>query len=250
MIKAAHISDSVFGSPAILKAFASLALSTLFFILMYAGGVSPVMSAVLAGLVLVCCLAAVYFPETAVRFLRTAPRSAGYTETDGQPESDTIADTESPRLSARELLPRDLKEAGMQPEWDDDTLIFRFQGGYFRAVNLDNEVIRIVYPRIYSVNAASQDLLCRLLNRINSDYALVRLIATAVPEKDDIEVYAFADIYYTDAVSNRMMLLATMLSIFFDAQRSLVLSASLNSAIDSEGANPECETAYRGFSLN
>lgn len=54
MIKAAHISDSVFGSPAILKAFASLALSTLFFILMYAGGVSPVMSAVLAGLVLVC----------------------------------------------------------------------------------------------------------------------------------------------------------------------------------------------------
>lgn len=170
---------------------------------------------------------------------------------ESEPDKDDEPADSSEVRSAREILPADLKEAGMQPEWDEDTLCFRYLGGYFRAVNLDNDVIRIIYPRIYSVSAPYQDLLCRLLNRINSSYGLVKVIATAVPDEDDIEVYAFADIYYTSAMADRQSLLSAILSIFFEVQKALVMSSSVNAVDeDDEDFDTTCETAYRGFSLN
>ncbi len=238
----------------VITAFAGFGISLLFFGFLYSSGVAIGTSVILSMFILLLCLTVVYSALCHGNVLRDSGES-DYSDNGAEcvgatPGRDETGDSEH-KFTARQVLPDDLREAGMQPEWDGDSLCFRFQGGYFRALNVDGEIIRIVYPHMFSLSAPYQDLLCRLLNRINSNYALVKLVAGASPDDGVIEVCAFADLYYPAAVEDRQTLLSELLSIFFDAQRSLVLSASLAADDDDEPyIDGACETAYRDFSLN
>lgn len=172
-------------------------------------------------------------------------------------EENRAADTaQSDKMRlASEFLFDDLNNKGCLPIQDDDnSIIFKYQGGYFRATNLDREIIRVIFPRIFSISATKQDFLCRLLNRINGSYAICRLTAIRGETDGTIEVHGYADFYYTSALTERVEVLEEILSVFFMQQRSLLLSAGIQEAIEMEDEDPDypdiCQTSYKDISLN
>lgn len=150
-------------------------------------------------------------------------------------------------------LMSDLAEAGLSPSMEDDVATFRYQGGYFQVSQTGGNTIRVVFPRIYSVAVSRQDFLCRLLNRINTTYAICKLVA--VPSEVDmlIEVHGFADIFYRDCFAGRLSMLRDILAVFFDQQRNLSIGMAINEAeelILGESSEDDCTSAYKDISLN
>lgn len=151
------------------------------------------------------------------------------------------------------VLKSDLTKAGLCPTMEDDVVTFRYQGGYFQASQTGENMIRVVFPRIYSVAVSRQDFLCRLLNRINTTYAICKLVA--VPSEVDmlVEVHGFADIFYRDCFADRLSMLRDIFAVFFDQQRNLAIGMAINEAEELfSGVSPEEDSAsaYKDISLN
>lgn len=156
---------------------------------------------------------------------------------------------------ASEFLFDELQSNGFSPiKETDNSIIFRYQGGYFRASNLDREIIRVIFPRIFSICVAKQDFLCRVLNRINGSYSMCRLTAIRGETDGMIEVHGYADFYYTSSLTDRLEVFEEILTVFFLQQRSLLLAAGIQDAEEIEDGDldypDECETAYKDISLN
>lgn len=152
------------------------------------------------------------------------------------------------------LIYADLEAMHCDPQFEDDgLLVFRYQGGYFNASAIDPGMVRILFPRIYSVGVTRQDFLCRVINRINTSYAVCKLIATPCAASPVVEVHALADIYYSAEMSDRDFRLRGVLSVFFSQQRTLAVSAAVEEIETPEPASDapdECESSYKDISLN
>lgn len=155
--------------------------------------------------------------------------------------------------TAIETLMSDLIDADLHPSVEGEVVVFRYQGGYFHASETNDNVIRIVFPRIYSVSVTRQDFLCRLLNRINATYAICKLVAVSSETDPLIEIHGFADLFYRGCFTDRRAMLRDVLAVFFEQQRSLAIGMAINEAEEmAEGNFPEedCTSAYRDISLN
>lgn len=154
---------------------------------------------------------------------------------------------------AKDILYDDLKSLSLRPTREGtENILFRYQGGYFQATNLNSEMIRIIYPRLYSTDASRQDFLCRLLNRVNSSYSIARLSALATGNEGEIEVHAYADFYYTSLLRSRTDFLQDVLTIFFELQRALLVATGMDDIMSDDPtlAHDQLQSSYRDFSLN
>lgn len=142
---------------------------------------------------------------------------------------------------AEEIAMHDMQLMGLSPQKDKRGIIFYFQGGYFRMTNLDSSIVRVYYPCIYSVSASEQNLLARMLNRVNSSITLVKLTSTR-GDDDNILAHAFADILYTSSITYRRDLLRQLLMSFFDAQHALaagMTAATMHDAVAEQNNRSE-----------
>lgn len=154
-------------------------------------------------------------------------------------------------LMAEDFLYDDLLALGMDPVQDENEIMFRFQGGYFRAVALDHRVIKIIYPRIFRTDVENQNLLSRVLNKVNGSFALVKLTSVPAIEDNDLYVHGFADMLYTSAVSNRGELLSGLLQIFFDAQHALAMAYNAAyESVDFDGIEANIAAEDQDMCLN
>ncbi len=142
---------------------------------------------------------------------------AGNTDKDGELLADEIAEA-------------DLHEMGMDPVRDEQGIFFHFQGGYFRMMDTQEQMVRIYYPCIYSSPVEQQNLLARMINRINGAFSLVKLYAAHGAEDEYVAVHAFADILYTSEIPYRKDLLRQLLQSFFDSQHALALAMTAATA--------------------
>lgn len=209
-------------------------------------------------------LAVIAFAGTAVRVLRASavqPAETHSTEEvshqGGAPGEQCGAEQDNADSGIPEclrLIYADLEAMHCDPQFEDDgLLVFRYQGGYFNASSIDPGMVRILFPRIYSVGVTRQDFLCRVINRINTSYAVCKLIATPCAPSPVVEVHALADIYYSAEMSDRDFRLRGVLSVFFSQQRTLAVSAAVEEIEAPElpsDAPDECESSYKDISLN
>ncbi|MBD5231523.1 MAG: hypothetical protein HDS66_05155 [Bacteroidales bacterium] len=154
-------------------------------------------------------------------------------------------------LLADDIAQADLTDLAMDPMRDENGFIFRFQGGFFRMTDVNQKVVRIIYPRIYTVPVGQQNLLARILNRVNSAFQLIKLTAVPAAEEGAVTVHAMADILYTSKVTDRRQLLLQLLSTFFDAQHALALSMTAAQLhLEPEVPEDEVQVDIEGASLN
>lgn len=169
-------------------------------------------------------------------------------------ENFTPAKSDNAKLASA-FLYEELRDNGLSPiKEEDGSIIFKYQGGYFRATHLDKEIIRIIFPRIFSISVTKQDFLCRVLNNINGSYSICRLIAMRSESDGLLEVYGYADFYYTSTLTDRFEVFAEILSVFFLQQKSLLIAAGMQEVEDIENGTfdyPDiCMTSYKDLSLN
>lgn len=148
-------------------------------------------------------------------------------------------------LSAKDFLLDFLKDAGMQPENDGKTIVFHYRGGHFRAQWLDRPVIRISYPCLFTTDVEQQNKLCRFINVINSNYPVVKLVASVNTTNNMLIVHAFADIYFTSANSS-VKILDSLAEQFFDSQRELITGMR----IPEVDVDVSTISVFKGFSLS
>lgn len=219
---------------------------------------------VAAGLLLLLCVAAFMLRKARRRACMCADERVDEAMRSGF--LCRIPDAESPHAAAEEASPRgaakdsplsilmsDLTKAGLCPEMEDDVVTFRYQGGYFQVSRTGESMIRVVFPRIYSVAVSRQDLLCRLLNRINTTYAMCKLVAVSSEADMLVEVHGFADIFYRDCFADRLSMLRDVFAIFFDQQRSLSIGMAINEAEElflRVSPEEDSASAYKYISLN
>lgn len=151
------------------------------------------------------------------------------------------------------LFKTEIKDFDPNCEVEDDTLFFTYQGGYFQAKSIGANIVRMSFPKIYSTGVLMQDMLCRSINRINSLYAMCKLVATASSQDMSVIVSGFADFPYTADNTARHNMMRDIFAVFFDMQRSLLVSMSVSEILDQEPGAPEMDeysTSYKDISLN
>lgn len=158
-------------------------------------------------------------------------------------------------IDSLQLLYRDIISLDSSARLDTDgNIIFRYQGGFFQANKVVGaDIIRITFPRIYNCKAVRQDILCRTINRLNTAFAICKLTAEAGHGTVEIEVHGVADIIYSSATEERTKLLLDILAVFFEMQRSLLISMSINDTLNDMSDIIEDEgyiNSYKNFSLN
>ncbi len=239
---------------------------TVVLLLVCVASADGVVMLVAAGLLLLLCVAAFMLRKAQRRALACMRVEEGVDEAMRSRFLHRIPDEETPHAATEgasqkgeagdaplPTLMSDLTKAGLYPALEDDVVTFRYQGGYFQVSQTGENMIRVVFPRIYSVSVARQDFLCRLLNRINTTYAICKLVA--VPSEVDmlVEVHGFADIFYKDCFADRLSLLRDIFAVFFDQQRNLAIGMAINEAEElvlGESSEGDCASAYKDISLN
>lgn len=137
---------------------------------------------------------------------------------------------ETKELLAKDIACADMKLLGMEPLEDDSDIVFRFLGGYFRMSDTDRRMVRILYPRVYSAPMEEQNLLARIINRVNGAFPIIKLAATPEQDEECMTVHVVADILYTSRVTERISLLRQVLQICFDAQHALAVGMAAAAA--------------------
>ncbi|MCM1005798.1 MAG: hypothetical protein NC402_05820 [Prevotella sp.] len=151
------------------------------------------------------------------------------------------------------LFEDDIRAIDPEVRKQDDVLTFRYQGGYFQAQTIGDHLIRISFPKIYCTGVLYQDMVCRSINRINTQFAVCKLVATPNTEEMVIEAHAFADISYCGDVESRIKYLTDIFAVFFEMQRSLLVSMSVSETLDMDSESPEIgevTSSYKDISLN
>lgn len=141
--------------------------------------------------------------------------------TNGRPSESNISDSNNDTMTADKFLFEVLSSKNCNPEQDNDAIIFHYRGGNFKAVWLDNKVIRIIFPHIFAAPPSHHDQLIKIANQINIDYVLVKIVAVPRSDNSEILVHAIADFYYTSQNKNTS-LLDEILVQFIDIQTDFI----------------------------
>lgn len=142
--------------------------------------------------------------------------------------------------TADNFLFRQLESMGCMPRKEEEAILFRYFGAYMYATNLHKDTIRITFPGILSVENKDQNLLCRLMNGINSSFSLLKVVAGPSPIDTDVYAHIVADFYYTSANASEEKLM-DLLSAMMDAQRMLTARFSYADMNHKEEENDELE---------
>lgn len=169
-------------------------------------------------------------------------------------EIDDVSTQPDAEEDVLDTFVKDMLSIDVQSEADGkDLVIFKYQGGYFQASMLGKGLLRIVFPRIFSISPAAQDFLCRVINRINSSFAICRLVATISEHGSEVMVHGVADINYRGTRKERVDLVLDIISLFFEQQRNLIVATSVRDAERALSGIPvdeDCRTAYKDISIN
>lgn len=138
--------------------------------------------------------------------------------------------------TAVSLANDDLERLGLRPTYEGDMINVSYQGGYFHIVPLSEHMLRLIYPCIYVTEIDKQDLLTRILNRVNEATPIIKLTAGALTFEGKLSVNAVIDMMYLPEDGNRAETLCNMMEYFFEAQRSLALGMA---AADLQEPEPE-----------
>lgn len=238
------------------KYLPAISVTALFSLLFIVAGL-PV--GVLAVLILIA--AAAYITYRGVRaahsrdLLASAPFSISVDEDSrspieapSSPESDEEEQIDEERTADTFLFDQ-LRALKMKPMADGDTIIFEYKGGCFRAQWLDKHVIRLSFPCLLSVDAGCQNHLCRLLNTINSQFVLLKMVMVAADGDSNLLVHAVADIYYTSKNAATEGYLTDVLTLFHNARLALMDGLYALGEMEETPAL-EDRNDYFGFSLN
>lgn len=149
------------------------------------------------------------------------PDKAKETEPQSQHENDEYNSAQA--MNAFATVTQDLERLGLRPKVEGEAINVTYQGGYFRILPLSEYMLRIVYPCIYIVENERQDILARMLNRVNDLTPIIKLTSGTLTFEGKLAVNAVADMLYIHEDAARAETLCYMMESFFDAQRSLAL---------------------------
>ncbi|MCM1318983.1 MAG: hypothetical protein NC217_01210 [Muribaculaceae bacterium] len=156
-------------------------------------------------------------------------------------------------LYGLELLKQDVKEFDANSDFDNEPYTYTYQGGFFQVRCIEDNVVRIFFPKIFTTSVLMQDMVCRSINRINSSYALCKLVAAANTQTMSVDVHGFADFPYQGEHDSRVKLLKDVMAVLFDMQRSLLVSMAVSETLEQDPEAPEPDefsTSYKDISLN
>ena len=223
-------------------------------------GCNPLTILAVFGILVLICTAA-YFSGSLIatkvvtdkkRYLTDVPDKFPWGDEQTAPAELTSVNN-MPEPDGLELIKQDIVEFDPKCDIDDEQFTYTYQGGFFQIQSVDSNVIRIFFPKIYTATVLQQDMVCRSINRINSCYAVCKLVASADTQNMSVDVHGFADFPYTGDHDKRMKLLKDVMAVFFDMQRSLFISMAVSETLQQETDAPEPDefsTSYKDISLN
>ncbi len=136
----------------------------------------------------------------------------------------------------------DLESLELRPVMEGGSINVSYHGGYFRIMPLSDHMLRIVYPCIYIVENERQDMLARIINRVNDLTPVIKLTSGHHTFEGKLAVNAVADMLYLPEDSTRTDTLCYMMESFFKAQHSLALGMA---AAATEEPEPEISREIR-----
>ena len=136
----------------------------------------------------------------------------------------------------------DLESLELRPVMEGESIHVSYQGGYFRIMPLSDHMLRIIYPCIYIVENERQDMLARIINRVNDLTPVIKLTSGTHTFEGKLAVNAVVDMLYLPEDSSRTDTLCYMMESFFEAQRSLALGMA---AASIEEPEPEISREIR-----
>lgn len=197
-----------------------------------------------------------YSSETIDKFpwCDDSSEKAVLTQVNNSDNSNLSSDEDKSTVDGMELLRQDITaEFDSKCEVNNEQLTYTYQGGFFQVQSIDSNVVRLYFPKLYTATVLQQDMICRSINRINSSYAVCKLVASADTQNMSIDIHGFADFPYTGQHDKRVKLLKDVMAVFFDMQRSLIISMAVSETLQQEYGAPEPDefsTSYKDISLN